>query len=213
MIHLSGDIWQRWEAKRKYLMATGLWELAGLFRGHEGSGFRSAAKKILYTGKATAGAFEPSAMDVDYFGCNKGPFWSFARRLNRLTGGNSEELENIAWSNICKIGTVSENPGEKLVDAQRCLAVETLRQEWVELLPTLVVCVAEGYQEQIIYDAFGVIQDQEDGFETVRSAGMTFWRRFAKDGLPAFLWMKHPQGKPLAYISAAQGIAEEMLAR
>ena len=58
MIELTGDTWQRWEKKRLELAATGHWNLAGLFRGHEGPNFREAPTKILYVGKATAGPFD-----------------------------------------------------------------------------------------------------------------------------------------------------------
>lgn len=51
--------------------------------------------------------------------------------------------------------------------SQADLAIETLRQEWVELHPTLVVCVMEGYEERLIYDALGVTQNDNDGFEEV----------------------------------------------
>jgi hypothetical protein len=37
----------------------------------------------------------------------------------------------------------------------------------VELHPTLVVCVTEGYEERLIYDALGVTQNDNDGFEEV----------------------------------------------
>ena len=112
-----------------------------------------------------------------------------------MTGGNADELENIAWSNLCKIGTCYGNPGDDLVRAQADLAVETLRKEWIELMPTLVVCVAEGYQEQLIYDAFGVTQNHGDGFFVIEGPDGTFWGRPPIDGMPAFLCMRHPQGK------------------
>jgi hypothetical protein len=211
MIILEGDIWTRWEAKRKELETRDRWELAGLFRGHEGSAFRRADKRVLYVGKATAGLYDPRPENENFFGCNRRAFWSFARRLNKLTGGNPGELENIAWSNLCKIGAVIGNPDDALVDAQAVLAVETLRQEWVQLRPTLVVCVAEGWHEELVYRAFNVTQNQGDGFEVVPVSGSEFWRRPAIDGMPAFLWMKHPQGKRREYIDAAEAIAKAML--
>ena len=145
------------------------------------------------------------------FGCNSGPFWTFARQLSRLADGDPQTLGHIAWSNLCKIGTVYGNPGDDLVDAQADLAVETLRQEWTELKPTLVVCVAEGYQEQLVYLAFDVQQDHGDRFEIITTTEGKFWRRPAVDGMPAFLWMKHPQGKPREYIDAAESLAHAML--
>jgi len=211
MINLEGDIWAHWEARRKELEATGRWELAGLFRGHEGAAFRTAEKKVLYLGKATAGEYRPRPKNEGYFGCNRRAFWSFARRLNRLTGGDPGGLENIAWSNLCKIGTVRGNPNDSLVAAQAVLAVETLRQGWVELRPTLVVCVAEDWHEELVYRAFDVTQNQGDGFNVKTVSGSEFWRRPALDGMPAFLWMKHPQGKSLEYIEAAEAVAEAML--
>ncbi len=211
LINLSGDIWQRWELRRQELAAKGTWKLAGLFRGHEGSRFRSATKRVLYTGKATAGPYEPNPEDNNFFGCNTGAFWSFARRLNRLTRGDPDELANIAWSNLCKIGTRYGNPDDVLVKAQADLAVETLRQEWIELKPTLVICVAENYQEHLIYAAFGVTQNHNDGFKEINVPGGKFWRRPALDGMPAFLWMKHPQGKLLEYLEAAEALAKEVI--
>ena len=209
-IKLSGDIWPRWQARHEELSEKWQGKLAGLFKGHEDPGFRHSAKKVLYTGKATAGPFTLENADEDYFGCNKKAFWSFAKRLSRLTGGDSDKLENIAWSNLCKIGSVSGNPNQELVDAQRDLAVETLRQEWVELKPTLVVCVTEDYQENLIREALGVVEGK-DGFQPRETSAGVLWTRKAANGMPAFLWMKHPQGKRLEYIEAAQSLAEEML--
>lgn len=211
MLNLSGDIWKRWESKHEELKAKGTWNLAGLFRGQEGPGFHCATQKVLYTGKATAGPFDSATAAQDSFGCNRKAFWSFARRLSQLTGGDAEKLGNIAWSDICQIGLVEGNPGSDLVGAQQALAIETLRQEWLELKPSLVVCVAEGYEEQLIYKAFGVTQGQGDGFNEVTVPNGTFWQRPPLDGMPAFLWMKHPQGKPKEYIQAAEKIAEELL--
>ena len=213
MIDLSGDTWTQWRNRHQDLAAARKWDLAGLFCGHEGSNFRAAGRKVLYTGNATAGPFEPTPDDQDFFGCNRKAFWSFARRLNSLTGGNSDELENIAWSNLCKIGTRYGNPGDDLVEAQADLAIATLRQEWTELNPTLIVCVAEGYQEHLIYRAFEVIQNINDGFNVVTTSSGKFWVRSALNGMPAFLWMKHPQGKPREYIETAQSLAEQILAR
>lgn len=211
MIKLFGNTWQRWEDLREELAATERWQLAGLFRGHEGPEFRDAPKKILYVGKATAGPFDTEDASEKAFGCNRGPFWSFAKRLSRLAGGNPEELGGVAWSNLCKIGTVTGNPDDALVNKQAELAVQTLRQEWIELQPSLVVCVAVGYQEQLVYRAFGVIQDHGDGFEEVPCPGSNLWRRPALGGMPAFLWMKHPQGKVSEYLDAAESVAKQML--
>ncbi len=211
MIELSGDTWLRWENLRRDLAATKRWELAGLFRGHESPGFRHAAKRVLYTGKATAGRFDSENASEESFGCNRGAFWNFARELSSLAGGDPQELTHLAWSNICKIGTAKGNPDDILVNAQADLSVHTLRQEWAELNPTLVVCVGEGYQEQLIYRAFGVTQDHEDGFTKENFSGGTFWTRPALDGLPAFLWTRHPQGKPKEYIDAAGSLAAEIL--
>ncbi len=211
MIELTCDTWQRWEKRWMELASTGRWDLAGLFRGHEGPGFREAPTKVLYLGKATAGPFDTEDASEKAFGCNSGPFWSFAKRLSRLAKGNPEELGRIAWSNLCKIGTVTGNPDNALVNAQAELAVETLRQEWVELEPTLIVCVAMGYQEQLVYQALGVTQDHEDGFEEVPCNGSSLWRRPALDGMPAFLWMKHPQGKLHDYLNNAESLAKQML--
>lgn len=210
MIHLSGDTWKRWENLRHELSSTGRWKLAGLFRGHEAPGFRQATKRVLYVGKATAGPFD-CADASEAFGCNSGPFWTFARQLSSLANGDPQTLGHIAWSNLCKIGTSIGNPDDALVRAQADLAVETLQREWVELKPTLVVCVAEGYQEQLIYRTFGVTQNHEDGFTADKLPAGTFWTRTAQDGMPAFLWMKHPQGKSREYIKAAASLAEEML--
>ena len=212
MIELTGDTWQRWEKKRLELAATGRWDLAGLFRGHEGPNFREAPTKILYVGKATAGPFDTEDASEKTFGCNSGPFWSFAKRLSRLAKGNPDELGHIAWSNLCKIGTVTGNPDRALVNAQAELAAETLRQEWLELEPSLIVCVAVGYQEQLVYSALGVTQNDNDGFEEIPCGhASSLWRRPTLDGVPAFLWMKHPQGKLNEYLDAAESLAHEML--
>ena len=211
MIDLSGDIWDRWAARREELQKQNRWQLAGLFRGHEGPNFRTAAKKVLYTGKATGGEYRPGPEDDDYFGNNNAPFWSFARRFNLLTGSNAEDLENLAWSNLCKIGTCSGNPDDALAAAQSDLAVETLRKEWLELEPTLVVCVAEGYQEPFIYKALEDKQNVDDGFSCVPVNGFQFWIRPRIGSFPPILWMRHPQFRTRKYLAAAEALAGEVL--
>ena len=186
-------------------------ELAGLFLGHKPPGFLRHSRRILYIGKATAGPFNDQNASSKYFWCNQSAFWSFACRLSRRADPDCSDLTNLAWSNLCKIGTTLGNPGRNLVAAQRALAVETLQAEIAALRPTLVACVAANYlADDFIYDTLKVRRGM-DGFEECSVGTSAMYHRAPRDGFPAMLWMQHPQGKSCEYLDRADQLAGVLL--
>jgi hypothetical protein len=97
------------------------------------------------------------------------------------------------------------------VRAQAELAIETLRWEWAKLQPHLVVLTNMNWHEKLVYDAIRVEQGPEDGFKRVDQGGGQFWIKHATDGMPAFLWMGHPERKKLSYVQAAAQIAASLV--
>lgn len=212
MINLCGDIWDRWKDLHTELNAEGRWDLAALFKGHEPPEFRTSPVKIHYIGKATAGRLDSDDPGEEYFFCNEKAFWRFAAHLSGISSQGGDPTRCLAWSNICKIGVAHNNPQGELVQRQRHLAVETLRREWLELKPTVIVCAAENYLDDVIYDALGVAKGEGDGFREVRAeSGSSFWVRDSIREWPAFFWMKHPQGKKAAYVDDAKRAARTLI--
>src|SRR5260370_36285696 len=133
-------LWQEWfnlhdELSQKKI-ASDLGGLAGLFPGHKPQGFEDHQKRILYVGKSTAGPFNIDAFDVRQettpfearltrqqafaegcFDGMRGGFWSFGRQLSGVLG--CTDLSNLAWSNLCKIGTKLNNPSDDLCALQK----------------------------------------------------------------------------------------------
>jgi hypothetical protein len=182
--------------------------LAGPFFGHAPATFSKAQVKIFYIGKATAGSFHEPDASKGAFGCNRGMFWSFARRLGRRTGNSENPLGNIAWSNLCKIGMVEENPSGALTLAQKDLAVRILRSEIAFLQPSLIVCTAaDSPYDDFLYEALNTTRGSGDGF-TPKPADMpTIWVRPRIQPAPPVLWMRHPQGKAESYLDLAEAEA------
>lgn len=185
--------------------------LAGLFKGHVPKGYRKKTKKILYIGKATAGPFEGSDPSEQSFNRSTAGFWSFARSISRCADDKCDDLSNLVWSNLCKIGVSNGNPANDLAEQQRELAVETLRREIKFLKPSLVVCVAEGYQDHFLYQVLEVEQGVNDGFRCRLSGKLFLYFRAADGGWPPILWMRHPQFKNHTYLADALGIARDLM--
>lgn len=169
---------------------------------------------VLYVGKATGGDWHrerykrsPSVSDrrkctaewlesvkaKDY--CS--PFWQFALGLSSRLGAKAkhriEPLQNMVYTNICKIGVLDGNPSGECFAAQRDLAIETLRLEIEEYLPSLVVFVTWGYADDLIME---VIREDPNGSSWHKERnGEWLWWRESVDSMPPLLLTGHPQGK------------------
>jgi hypothetical protein len=124
-------------------------------------------------------------------------FWKFALELAQKTAGRDYDgdrpLRNLIWSNICKIGVCKGNPGKTVFDAQKFLAIETLRAEIKTYRPKLVVWVTGDYRVEVIGQ---VIDDlKEKHWNKALKARWWFYQRKPMNSLPAMLWTYHPQGK------------------
>jgi hypothetical protein len=173
--------------------------LADLFLGFIPKGFKDQPKRILFVGKATAGPFKQEQHQQCFNGSSA--FWQFARDLSGAAGNTDEELTNVTWSNVSKIGVVNGNPGQNLELAQSALAAKTLRQEIRNCDPSIVVFACDSHGDETIYEATSAVRGGVNDFDTNSSDHGDFFSRGALDlgaeRLPPMLWHKHPQFKTL----------------
>jgi hypothetical protein len=174
-----------------------------------------AVPSILYVGKATAGNWsrrsflrsptvkERHQCTVDFLerwvrtGKYNSAFWSFARALSErlafATHSTIQPLQNLVWTNICKIGVLRGNPTGEILRAQSELAVASLRSEIRMYRPRIVVFVTGDYSETLV-DA--VVGDCEQKKWHKERGGELFWWRKPVGNFPAVLWAYHPERKP-----------------
>ena len=181
--------------------------LAGKFTTHSSPSYKSRGRRILYIGKATAGAFEEEHASARYFNWN-GPFWDFARVISRRADPACEDLSNLVWSNIFKQGVTRGNPSGSIADQQRVDAVAELKKEAEELKPSIIVLVTAGYYEEIPKEAFDITDGEGEPSMLIEAAAEgesrhALWSRPAFQGVPPIVWMHHPQGKSSVYRAAA----------
>lgn len=124
-------------------------------------------------------------------------FWNFAHQLSEAIARASQvtlssPLQNLIWTNLCKIGVDEGNPERKFYDCQRDLAIKTLKAEIQKYCPKILVFVTGNYGEDIIGD---VVEDQEQRSWNRSLEENGFWSRDAMGSIPAALWTYHPQGK------------------
>jgi hypothetical protein len=121
-------------------------------------------------------------------------FWNFALKLSeRLATQEGPRLQNLVWSNICKIGVCKGNPGKEIFEEQKCLAIETLRAEIEYYKPSLVMWVTGDYRCEVVGQ---VVDDlNEKHWDKTLNAKWWFYQRKPMNSLPAMLWTYHPQGK------------------
>ncbi len=176
-------------------------------------------RMVLYVGKATAGdwptkkrsgdpieariserreAAEDFPRDCVESGKYTSAFWTLAKQINELAADRwrlplGSKLQHVAWTNMCKIGAKRGNPGRRLFDIQRDLAVKTLRQEVKVYRPELIWFVTWDYGREAVME---VLDDPTE--ETWDKSGNCnwIWRRSAEDGLPAAVLSRHPLGAP-----------------
>lgn len=119
---------------------------------------------------------------------------------------NVKPYQNLVWSNLAKIGTVSGNPNGKYCRFQEEMAVQTLREEISFYRPELVVLTTGEYQEQAMYNATA----PKEKWRT-ENEKMCYWWRPASNGLPALLWTYHPQGKSRKILDAWAAQAKKLI--
>ncbi len=113
---------------------------SGKFSTHVPPQYRDESRKILYIGKATAGEFKEPEASATWFNKVESDFWRFARKVSALANQEaSQDLRNVAWSNIFKQGVTSGNPGRNLAKEQWSDAVQALQTEAAELQPDLIL--------------------------------------------------------------------------
>ncbi|MGC1372632.1 MAG: hypothetical protein WA824_10890 [Candidatus Sulfotelmatobacter sp.] len=126
-------------------------------------------------------------------------FWSFARALSErlavTTHSTIQPLQNLVWTNICKIGVLRGNPAGEILRAQSELAAASLRSEIKTYRPRLVVFVTGDYAAQLV-DA--VVGDSEQKTWHEERGHELFWWRKPIGNMPAVLWAYHPERKPLS---------------
>ena len=210
---MSPETIQRWTDLHAELSSQPKYsgKLAGLFKGHIPETYALKKQRILYIGKATEGKFGIENASSMYFNCNGAAFWALARRFSTAADPSCNALENVAWSNLCKIGTISDCPVNQLADAQHQLAVESLQEEITRVQPTLIVCVAEGYQDHFFYEALQVVQGKDDGFLSADVDGVPYYYRGRRDSWPPILWMKHPQLRKRSYVDAVVAMGSDLM--
>lgn len=180
-----------------------------------------AVPSILYVGKATAGSWyitrflrsrtvnDRRQCTADFLeryvktGGYSSAFWRFAHTLSErlATTGHCriQPLQNLVWTNICKIGVRQGNPTGYVVRAQSELAVESLRFEIKIYRPRLVVFVTGDYAAEIV-DA--VVRDSDRQTWHKERGGDLFWWREPMGNVPAVLWAYHPERKPISVLDA-----------
>jgi hypothetical protein len=174
---------------------------------------------ILYVGQATAGDWnikgfrdyrsrnmeerlEERHKSTENFLTNEAsdgyssPFWRHARLLSvraaEKWNQKIEPLQNLAWTNICKIGAPHKNPSAEIRKAQRSIAVETIRSETELYRPTLIYFVTGDFEGDLVND---FVADPDERLWQKKRSDESIWWRQASGDLPAILWTDHPQYK------------------
>lgn len=166
---------------------------------------------VLYIGKANAGWPHHSTVErlrgktMKFLeervkrGEYRSAFWKLAldvsRQLARSANPQVAPLQNLVWTNMCKIGVFPGNPGADAYRMQRDLAIETLTAEIAAYRPQLVFWVTGNYGLDIITDVVADPKDRSWKKEKKLEEKGLYWRE-PTDSLPAMLWTDHPQGKP-----------------
>lgn len=184
-------------------------------------GYGSHAKRILYVGKATRGEYgkqryqdeknasmetrinERTNFAKDVFEKNidrKGAtFWGFANDISHAVDSKCDDLGNLAWTNLCKVGTQSGNPNGGQIEAQREDAITILRQEIIEFKPTILVFVSANFAKNIMLPAIGAPNDEEwlKSEKDIPDCGVNdVWWMPASPERAAMVWLRHPGYAP-----------------
>jgi hypothetical protein len=104
-------------------------------------------------------------------------------------------LQNLVWSNICKIGVCGKKPPNATIYGfQRDLAVQTLQAEIEFFKPKLVYWATHKYHLDAIRETVGDEIDDDITWANDPSDDRIYTRG-PKDGLPAMIRGPHPERK------------------
>lgn len=120
-----------------------------------------------------------------------------SRELARSTGHpEAGDLQNLVWSNICKVGVCEGNPQGKHRDVfleQQQLAADTLKAEVAEYRPRLVLfATGDQFGWEVVRD---VANDADDSTWDKTNCEKGVYQRGPMRSLPAMLWTPHPARK------------------
>lgn len=132
----------------------------------------------------------------------KSGFWRFALCLSTEIARYTRHthialLQNLVWSNICKIGVCEGNPKKQIYESQKELAIQTLRAEIECYKPKLVYWATHKYHLDAVHVTVGDAYDDDSTWTKDRANDQIYTRR-PKDGLPAMIRTPHPDRKPRA---------------
>lgn len=124
-------------------------------------------------------------------------FWNFAVRLSSAVAQNTghariSPLQNLVWTNICKIGDAKKNPARQIYETQKELAIATLKAEIAAYRPALVFWVTGNYKVEVVRN---VVDDIDDAswVKDLEQKGI-YWRA-QRGSLPPMIWTYHPERK------------------
>lgn len=125
-------------------------------------------------------------------------FCGFGLRLSealkpRHACHNVATLQNLVWTNVCKIGVVEGNPRDKVYESQRELAIETLRAEITYYQPRLVFWATNNDYCDAVRATVG---DESDASWAKDLADQGVYTRLPLESAPAMIWTPHPARKP-----------------
>jgi len=213
---MNDSMWERWVQLYTELDSVES-ILAAPFIPFVPDGFESRTNTVLYIGKATGGDCDKDRFDTalltsteearavserfssEIFNSKRGKtgpnFWGFANALACALDPKSQNLENLCWSNVCKIGVKVGNPEGRVFAHQVPLAVQSLKTEIADLNPSIIVCVANSFADRILLPAIGnPINDAWHKSEEVPLSGVeNVWWMPRMSPNPPILWMRHPQ--------------------
>jgi len=161
---------------------------------------------VLFVGQATgpneAEEGNPSAEEIrDKIGAfQRDAALRLSDALKRQTGhADIAPLQNLVWTNICKIGVCKKNPPVEIYEGQRELSVKTLQAEIKVYKPKLVYWATGRYAEAVVRET---VRDKSETDVTWAKAkdpsGRPILTRGPENGLPAIFWGPHPDRKPRA---------------
>lgn len=139
---------------------------------------------------------------------NGGSFWKFFNKMGDLNSGR----ENVIWSNVAKIGCPNKNPSGDVLKEQSQLAKQTLRTEFEQYRPALVVFTTHMFGNNLIHEALGTRDECWSHSNESDPDDNVWWI----EELPAFpgvgfLWTRHPERKSRGTIAFWEAKAKELL--
>ena len=220
------ELWEAWQTKFHEMKQDLKFadKITGPHITFKPDGYDSHRHTVLYVGKAlgtqdTRDGEPPSAEELRnesrsflqevVSGKHPYAFWNLALDLSaQFASQGGPLLQNLIWSNICKIGAwngKNANPEGDALAEQWGLAVETLCAEIEQYKPSLVMWVTHDYTVKSEQDVgvIGEVLNEPDPILWKRDLEKTdLWWRERTDLFPAMLWTGHPQGKPKTYLNA-----------